>query len=75
MSTKGRPRTREYKCKECGEPISQRKAWRSGLCDQCGWSRVLEAAQQLRAKEGPIYEKWLAAYRAAMQRLLEEKED
>jgi hypothetical protein len=32
----------------------------SGLCAECGASAQLEAAEQIRNKYGPYYERWLA---------------
>jgi len=40
----------------------------SGLCAGCGASAQLEAAQQIRNKSGPYYERWLAGLSHAMHK-------
>ena len=71
MTQVGRPRYREYYCENCGEEIPRPRAYRSKVCEKCGQARFAEATRQMIAKEGPIYEKWLANWKAAMKRYLE----
>ena len=45
---------------ECG-PLSAR-----GKCLDCGIGRALDAAEQLRAHRGPLFEKWRVNHGAAV---------
>jgi DNA-directed RNA polymerase subunit RPC12/RpoP len=73
MAKRGRPRIIEYKCKECGKPISRTQAYRSKLCPDCAMARIRENARQLQEKSGPYYERWKARYEAGMRRYLKEQ--
>ena len=45
-------------CRDCGDTTRQLSF--HGLCDSCGMRRQLDAFQQIRDKQGPIYDKWAA---------------
>ncbi len=44
-------------CKDCGKTAS---VSRKGLCNLCGIERYEKARTQIKLKEGPIYDTWLA---------------
>jgi len=48
------------RCKRCGRfmPSKRKKEY----CFDCGLARVIEAAKQLKSKEGELYQRWLFAY-------------
>lgn len=47
-------------CKDCGVVESRFTVLsQKSLCPSCGTERMMEALRQMRAKEGPIYDKWL----------------
>lgn len=46
------------KVAECPRCHRTRELGPSGLCHECAIQKVRDAAEQLRAKSGPIYEKW-----------------
>jgi hypothetical protein len=56
-----------YYCTECDAEITSRRASRSGLCIVCAARRQRENMEQLKAKSGPYYERWLEACRAALE--------
>ena len=53
-------------CRDCGDTTVQLS--QSWLCPTCSLWRMLEAFDQIRDKEGPIYEKWADRLIAAVQR-------
>jgi len=56
---------REYKkpkpCVDCGTPTVYRSP--KGRCRNCSMNAAIESCRQLRAKEGPFYEKWKKSIR------------
>ena len=51
---------RPFTCVDCGDPVIRRKAKGSQVrCTGCAIEYAAEAARQLHAHEGPIFERWL----------------
>lgn len=49
-------------CDDCGgEAVRNLHTNRPNLCTDCAIGRVASAAEQLRSKSGPAYERWLAS--------------
>lgn len=47
-------------CKDCGiTEMPGVKLSQKGLCTPCGVKRMLDAIEQLRNREGPVYQRWL----------------
>jgi len=49
-------------CGICNEPHKRRKV---NYCYGCGRKREIEAATEIKRREGPYYEKWKARWEAA----------
>jgi hypothetical protein len=48
-------------CEDCGQQIVRRiRPDKPALCGDCAESRVILAAQQMAAKSGPAWDKWLS---------------
>ena len=62
-----------YICVDCGRPFQRESGDDRRYCADCGTWRTLDAAQQMRLKQGPVYEKavrgQLARWTAEAQRL------
>lgn len=57
-------------CIDCGElPTDGSKLNLKGRCIQCAIKRQLNVATQLHNHEGPYYDKWREAMKAAARRL------
>lgn len=67
-----RPRA-VHLCAGCGKPTPRRGRARDGVrCVPCSIQRHEESARQIRDREGPYYERWLAGLeRAAAARRAE----
>lgn len=62
------PKRQRY-CTVCGQAESPSfRLSRHGKCAACGEALVVESLQSLRAKTGPIYEKWLERVRCSILR-------
>ncbi len=49
-------------CAQCGiETLGKLRSQRVVLCASCALERVISAAEQMRAKSGPAWDKWLAS--------------
>lgn len=57
----------EY-CRFCGVGFALGKLSRRGLCPLCAKRRLLESIEAMRAKSGPMWERWKDAYLASYQR-------
>lgn len=51
-------------CVECGDVMHVSKR---GLCRACAYQRSDESIQQMQDKQGPIYDRWLIAIKAALE--------
>lgn len=61
-----KPKIKKLPCRKCGVPLEVGwKRKRLPICDDCATENVDEAIRQIRAKEGPYYDKWLAAMQKA----------
>lgn len=52
--------TRNYLCADCGAPTRRKRT--SGeplICVDCGVERAIEAARQMHARKGPLYDRFL----------------
>jgi len=59
-----RRKTKSNTCKICHK--KKRKLSARGLCEDCSKNRNVSAIFQMRAKEGPVYEKWKKNLRSAI---------
>ncbi len=63
------------KCRRCGHVFLASHISKRGLCPTCGIQAIQEAVEQLKKKQGPVYEKWRQAYERSrelrLQRLRE----
>ena len=50
-------------CKRCGEVAAVSKR---GYCRLCGYTLMVDSVRQLKAKKGPVYEKWKAGLLASL---------
>lgn len=57
---------KEKKCVDCGKVLLG-KAPKSGLCPECAHARQRNAANQIRNKAGPIYERWKAGLKRSVE--------
>lgn len=53
------------RCARCGrlDYLSQNR-----LCPGCAFQAVKESVDQMRRKSGPVYEKWVAGIKAALEK-------
>lgn len=57
----GRYKPRDIPCADCGTLVFKMPRWdRDILCLECATTRAILAAQQMAAKSGPAWDKWLA---------------
>ena len=56
-------------CVDCNEEFPRKELNRKGRCQDCRVKIIRENMTQLRAHEGPLYEKWKGAVQAAAARL------
>lgn len=57
------------KCIDCGKEYPRKELNRNFRCQDCAWGIVGETAYQLHAHQGPHYEKWKQAVKAAAGKL------
>ena len=64
-------------CTDCGQEFENKGSRRKPYCIECAFKRAREAAEQMAARDGPYYEKWLLArakavknYRAKMEKAI-----
>lgn len=58
----GERHAKPHPCEDCGVQVVKRsRADKPMLCTECAVQRVIVNAQQLRAKSGPAWERWLAS--------------
>ena len=51
-----------HPCEDCGVQVAKRpRVDKPMLCTECAVQRVTLAAQQMRAKSGPAWERWLTS--------------
>jgi len=69
-------------CIDCGQEFENEGRRKKPYCLDCAFKRMREAAEQMQAREGPYYEKWLLSkdkavknYRARMERTIKRYED
>lgn len=54
-------------CQRCGTPTTKKyRGNAKWLCIDCACEAVRQAATQISAKRGPMYDKWLAATEAGI---------
>jgi len=53
-------------CPQCGGPLKGKQKY---CCYLCSIPAMLEAAKQIKSKEGPIYEKWKKGLKASLRRI------
>lgn len=54
------PGAKRVKCAECGVTFIRGRSQRQTTCPKCSRRRQVESSRQLKAKEGPIYDKMVA---------------
>lgn len=66
------PKGKPYPCRSCGKPREPERALRGiPVCYECGKLAHFVAVDQMKAKAGPVYERWKAASAAGIRRYLE----
>jgi len=71
----GRPRV-IHACAGCGRPTPRRGRATDGVrCIDCSIERASEAIHQIRARQGPFYDRYRAGLAAYLLRLIEEDQD
>lgn len=60
---------RVFKCPDCGQPVKRRaNPARVIRCLEHAVAHSAEVQRQLHAKQGPLYDEWVQANRAALVR-------
>jgi len=53
-------------CRDCGRQFPDDELSRQKLCRECSDKRVQASIDQMRARSGPVYERWRRHYLAAV---------
>lgn len=56
-------------CVDCGREWPRKELNRNFRCKPCAWKKVGDVVWQLHHQQGPEYEKWKEATKAAMSSL------
>lgn len=62
------------KCIDCGQEFENKGSRRKPYCIDCAFKRMVEAEKQMKAKSGPIYEKWQKSMETMASRFLGHQE-
>lgn len=63
-------------CVVCGKPPTARRPLSArGLHESCGLAKMRAAAEQMKAKEGPYYDRWRVGMQCAIPRIRESVSD